>query len=192
MRLLKITMLAITLIVGPVLLESCCLSDCCFESVENTHYNIEDMTMSPTPFPAVMPFPSLPGTAIKLSTVAFHFNIDVAYITALAYRGFGALACEPVLPMSEQTIKSIEITSSSKLGNIETGDPLNDLFQVYLHETNEGQPLDEAINNSYLPYLSFRTNTEVTSASSQSFIFRVTLDDGRLFNLISAKLDLQP
>jgi hypothetical protein len=190
MPVLKIIAITLLLIAGPVLLESCCFNDCC--GTEGIYYNIEDISLTTTPYPAVPPYPSLSEDAVKLSTVAFYFNFELKYLSFAGRGGFQTLACDPVTE-SKQTISSIDITSSGEVGGISAGQPLNDLFEAFKYDGAEtGMPIEDIYGDKFLPNLWFRTPAEVGATTSSSFTFRVALDDGRLFVLTTDQISLVP
>ena len=194
MQWLKIACVCLILVTVPVIIESCCLNDCCGQNVTRASYNVNDFTLIVTPHPIVHPFPTVTGSSHTLKGVAFLVELDVSYISKVigSPGGFTAVACDPVPPTSNQTVSSILITSNSTFTTtsrtVTANSSLNEFFKVYT--ANGSYPTDDLIGSEYLESFFLRTDDELNKPQTHTFTIAITLDDGRVFTLVSDRLEL--
>jgi hypothetical protein len=180
---LKIIVFALALIVGPVLLEACCLR----ENYE--YFNIEDFQQQTISYP-YQGTGAITNTSVRLSSVAFKVEYVIELLAAADHSGYEALACYQEFK-SNQALKSVTITSSATLGGIAAGEPLNTLFLVDLYLSDQ-QVYTMVGMNPLPPTFAFRSTQTVTSPQEHVFTFRLELDDGRVFEIESVPLELIP
>jgi hypothetical protein len=183
MRQLKIILCALALIIGPVLLESCCLKE------DYQYFTIEDFRQKTIAYPYQGTAP-ITTTSVKLSEVAFEVEYMIEALATIEHSGYEALACYQEFK-SNQTLTSVTITSSAALGGIPAGEPLNTLFLVDLYLS--GQQVYTMVGMNPLPQrFAFRSTQTVTAPEVHVFTFRLELDDGRVFEMKSVELELIP
>jgi hypothetical protein len=172
-----------------VIIESCCLAaGCGCGNDGQTYYDIDDMTL------VVQTNAGNPVTSAKLSDIKFTINFKVTYAGAEALVGSALYACSPAPTISKQQIAAVIITSDNGLvsdqGTKPAGDNLNFLFHV--NGTSHYQdPVSDLINNPLLDnQIWFRSEKPLSTNQTHKFTFKITMDDGRAFTLLSGKLEL--
>jgi len=186
MRIIAVGTLACILITVPVILQSCCGG---ISGGDDVYYNIDSMSMSvhaggngATPSPA------------KLSELSFLLSFQVTRAEIQSIHGSALYACSELPMISNQKITAIAITSNKDLiltsGTITAGESLN--FKFMANSVGHiGDPVSDLINSPLLDdYVVFRSDAALTTAQTHTFIFKITLDDGRDFKLETESLDL--
>jgi hypothetical protein len=193
MRWQKIACLSLVLITVPVIIESCCLTSCCGERFTQQSYDIDELVLTATTYPAVPPYPVVvPSTTLKNTALLIDVRTTYASMIVKPPPGFAAFACDPAPDESNQTITSLVITSNAHLSTtthtIMAGSSLNEFFAVY--DYKYASPIEQIIGSRYLTTFSLRSEDELNQPQTHTFTVTITLDDGRMFELVSDPLDL--
>lgn len=186
MRPFTVPVIALMWTILPVLLESCCGG---LGGGGDTYYDIDDMVLtvhSPASSSTIPPS--------KLSELTFEVRFDVTYV-AMGIPGGSALhACSPAPPISNQQVAAVAITSNATLataaGSTPAGESLNFMFRVN-SPGHIDDPVSDLINNPLLDnYFSFHSDIVLASSQTHTFTFKITLDNGKTFTLVSRRLEL--
>jgi hypothetical protein len=192
MRLVTTAVVALLLITAPVILESCCLSDCgCGDSDGPARFDFVDMTMT---LYSRTTFAPLPSGATTLSEVYFKSDIEARYTSMIETSSVGsaAYACSPAPIYSNQQITSIVITSDSDLSTttatIFAGEDLGVLFKVDGNEFygEVADILNKPFSGNHLYFLSDAQLDH--GIQTHVFTFRITLDNGMVFEMVTTEL----
>ena len=194
MKALKTVTVILLLITVPVILESCCFSSCgCgFSNDGPPHYDFTGMTMR---LFSRSNYTELPMGTTTLKEVSFDVDIEANFTSMIEQgsAGFAAHACSPAPEMANQQITSIVITSDKDMVaspmTIFAGGDLSILFGVST-EMNQG-PIDEILNKQFLGRrLTFFSDAVLDSQQTHTFTFRVTLDNGTVYEMVTRELSL--
>lgn len=191
MRPLKILALAFVWITVPVVLESCCFSPghCgCFNNSDDVYVNIDDMRLD------VLFGGSTNVPAAKISELIFMVEFETTRAMLEAAGGSTLYACSPAPAINNQKIAAVVITSNAVLataaGSIPAGENLNFSFS-FNAAGHVDDPISDLINNPLLDkYITFGSKVILASKQTHTFTFKLTLDDGRSFSLVTKPLEL--
>jgi hypothetical protein len=191
MKAIRYLFLILLLMAGPAILESCfCPCGCDFgNNVGNGEFDFEGMSMSLWTIEST----PLPPTAIKFSRIIFDVGIDMRYTMATSLFGTSVYACEPPPPIANQRITSVNITSDRDYvgtpATIPAGNELAILFKVHTDYGNV--TIDEFVNKEFRGWrLAFSTDAMADSPQTHTFTFRVTLDNGQVFEMVTPTVNL--
>jgi hypothetical protein len=186
MRFIAIGTLAFMWITVPVVLQSCCGG---ISGGDDVYYNIDNMSMSVHGSTTTGP-----TTPAKLADLSFLVGFQLTR-AALEQAGGSALyACSPVPMISNQKIVAISITSDKDLattaGTLNAGESLN--FKFIVNSVGHiDDPVSDLINNPLLEdYISFSSEAVLSTQQTHTFTFRITLDNGRAFEMVTEPLVL--
>lgn len=186
MRTTIISVLASILITVPVILQSCCGGI----GSGKTYYDIDDMTMD-AGFYTGPPQPA-PAT---LDNVNFTVKFKVTYMSMESSGGSMLYACSPAPAIGNQKITAITITSNTDLvatsGTTAAGESLN--FRFFVNGVGHiDDPVSDLIGNPLVDdYLVFGSDFVLATAQSHIFTFKITLDDGRTFTLVTDEFEFE-
>jgi len=179
---------ALSLIMFPVIIESCCNSGwkCC-DIPDPKTYSVNALSMKTTTFNGTT-YVDAPAQ-IKPRDISFNFKLDVTYLSHHLFRPtMAAYACDPVPDSSKEKVTAFSITSDQPLELSENvifaaGTELKKLFS--LAESIEGNPF-------YYDQFNMVPGFGVLKEQDHEFTFRFTLDDGRIFEARSGVHTLLP
>jgi hypothetical protein len=188
---LRHVIIIVAFIVSPSMLDSCiCACGCDYGSDDGPpHYDFEAMSISLHTFPD---YNSLPPTP-RLSGILFETQIDAKYTQVSGHGGSLLYACSPAPIIANQQIISIEILSNNDLvghpATIKAGNDLS-LFFIARTEMNDAA-VDEVVKKEFRGNrLDFRTPYTLDIPQSHTFTFRITLDNGQVFEMVTQELTL--
>lgn len=180
----------VALIVSPPILESCiCSCGCGYDNDGPPHYDFNAMSMSLYTFPGYNQLPPTP----RLSGIVFHTEIDAKYTHVRGHGGSMLYACSPAPVVANQQITSIEIYSNNDLvghpATVQAGNDLSGFF-IALSEMYETSVNDVVKKEFRGDRLDFYTQYTLDTPQSHTFTFRITLDNGQVFEMVTQELTL--
>lgn len=204
MKTLKAVVGVLSLIIIPVLVESCCgvlagNGSCPCNPDWSDSFDINSMSMKTSnDVYGGMMAPSS-HTATKFFFVT---KFDATYFKAEAQPrqffeftgGSRAYACDPPLPVGRQKIKSLNVTSNADFTTADktfaAGTDLTELFLVDLMEvTKLKDVVDLTLTRDFIPA---RLSVNVDVEQRHNFKFVFALDNGQTYELQSGTYELLP
>jgi hypothetical protein len=189
MKVTRILFLAVSLIIFPVIIESCCMSgSCCGDNPAAKKFTVNNLDLKVMTFTgsAYVDAPQ----SIKPKEMSFNFKLDVTYIAMqpLIRPTMAAYACDPMPDSSKEKVTAFSVTSDLPLVisdkvTIDAGTDIKSLFS-----------LGQSFEQDFFYFQAFNMVPTFTVATQQDheFTFRFTLDDGRIFELRSGVHTLLP
>lgn len=180
----------VTFIVFPPIMESCvCACGCDYSNDGPPRYDFSAMSMSLYTYPD---YNSLPATP-RLSTILFNTEIDAKYAEVSSHGGSSVYACSPAPPIANQQITSIEIFSNHDLkghpATMTAGTNLSGFFIALTEMAGSG--VNDILNSEFRGNrLDFYTQYTLDSPQTHTFTFRITLNNGQVFEMVTKELTL--
>lgn len=190
MKITRISLFALSLIVLPVIIESCCMSGGCCNMPEQKKFTVNSITVETMTFDGSK-YIAAPQS-IKPKEMSFNFDLDITYLAMQELRTIrptmAAFACDPMPNSSKEKITDFTITSDQPLVLSETVTLAAGTDLVAGFSLAQGLVGDYF----YLASLNMVPNFTVQAAQDHEFTFRFTLDDGRILEVRSGIHTLLP
>jgi hypothetical protein len=181
---MKKVFLVSLLIIGPLLIQSCCWDCDCKWAKDPVTYTIKGMVMKAIIRNRVPE--TLASRSTRASGLEFLFEISTneSNLPTSTPASFGRPAC-PAPKQSREKIESYSITANntlvSDLGTFNPGEDLKSLFTF-----SDGGPGQSFHSLAFSLFPQFKTK----QAAQQIFTFSFTFDDGRSFEYKSSTFEL--